>query len=283
MFKTINVHESKPLTSNQVSTLQIPVYGKIQGLMLLFTGNAGALSTVAQLSAQIGQIRLSINGRDIVNATAAQILQGYTALGDNVTVSAGVDGAIELNFGRLLFTDPKVRDLFGFGGRDVSSIQVQVSALTLTAAQVANVQGFTAREAVAENFGSYISFIQYPQTYNAIGEHTVDTLPRDTDTAYLACMVTPGAGVIANSEVRINSAIARERVPAAVNALFNSSNRYSQATGFFNHMFTDGALDAVIPMRGVTDFRIITGFSTAPGGNGYVILPLRWHNFVQKG
>lgn len=268
------VHEQKSLASSQVATLQIPVGSKIQSLGLIFYTSGGVPVTEAQIRAEISLIRLTINGRDVVNAPPAQILDLYEALGPSrVGVNTAVAGVIELNIGRLVFVDPAVRDLVGFGTADVASIQVQVTAGTLSA--IASVKALSQRSPVAENLGTYCKFVNYPQSFNSTGEHTVDTLPRDSNSAYLLTMIDDGAsGTITYSECRLNGMNITEKQDSAISALFASNKGFTQPSGYFCHWFNDGSLMGQLPMKGATDLRFITTFSVAPGAAGYNITPL---------
>jgi len=267
-IKSTNVHEQKALTSGQNATLQIPSYGKIQSLFLHFLTSAGASVTEAQIRAEIGNIRLTLGGKDVVNSDAVTLLDLYEALGVNISESLGVDGVIELNVGRLFYTDPAVRDLFGWGTADVSTIQVQVTAGTLSA--IASVQAYTSREAVNENLGAHSRFIDYPQSFNATGDHTVDTLPRDLDSAYLMVMANDGAsGTITDGESKVNSVNVHEKTPLNINKAFASNSKVVQPAGYFCYTFLDGSLTGRLPMVGVTDLRFKTTFSVAPGAGGY--------------
>lgn len=273
LFQT-QMHEQKAMASGQQTTLQIPVGSKIMSIPLVFLTGAGVPVTEAQIRAEIGNIRLTINGRDIVNASAVQILDLYEFLGSKVSTPAAVAGVVELNVGRLLFVDPMARDAFGIGTQDVANIQVQITAGTLSA--IASVQVGTERMAVGENMGTIASFQNYPVAFNATGDHTYDTLPRDLNSAYLALMVDDGAsGAISHSEVRFNSVTLRERLPSAMNALYCSNKGFAQPAGYFVHAFADGGLSGILPMPGVTDLRVITTFGTAPGAAGYNISTLK--------
>lgn len=272
MFTSQN-HEQKPLTTSTITTLQIPAGGKIQSLALAFYTNAGALVTEAQIRSEITNIRLTLNGQDVVNASPVQILDLYEFMGVHVESPAAVGGVVELNIGRLLFVDPVLKDVFGYGTSDVSSIQVQITAGTLSA--IASVQAVTERTPVNENLGTYCRYINYAQSFNGTGDHTVDTLPRDTNSSYLVLMINDGAsGTITNGEVRVNSQTIREKLDIGVNDLFNSNKGYAQPAGYFVHAFADGTLRGQLPMLGVTDLRFVTTFSVAAGAGGYSITAL---------
>ncbi len=272
LFQT-QLHETKTLNSAAQSTLQVPVGNKIQSLALAFYTSAGALVTEAQIRAEITTIRLSMNGKDIVNAQATTLLNLYEAMSVHVGLPAAVPGTVELNLGRLLFADPVARSYVGFGTADVSSIQVQVTAGTLSA--IASVQVVTQRSAVNEPLDNYCKIISYVQSFNAIATHTCDTLPRDIDTAYLAVLVEPGAsGVMTTGELKINGITITEQILIGLNNLFCSNKGFIQPAGLFVHPMTDGTVAANLPMKGVTDLRLLTGFSTAPGAAGYPVTPI---------
>jgi hypothetical protein len=280
--KTKHVHESKTLTSATDTTLQIPVWGKIHGMSLQFASAAGVVATEAQIRAQIGNIRVSIGGKDILNASATRIFDLYEVLGVNVSAPGSVAGVMELNIGRLLYTDPAARNLMGWGTLDVSSLQITITAGTLDA-NIAAVQAFTSRENIKQNLGAYCKFINYPQTFNAAADHSVDTLPRDTDSDYLLVMVDDGAsGTISHGECRANNNIQQERIPSAVNALNLSNDRMAQPSGYYVYGFADGSLGSKLEMPGITDLRFINTFIVAPGAAGYNIAPLTLHNFPRQ-
>lgn len=280
MIKTFNLHEVKPLTSNQQATIQIPVYGTIHNMILRFA-TASAAATEAEIRAQIGNIRLTFNGRDIVNTTAARLFDLYEALGAQVQENLGVAGNLELNIGRLLFELPEIRDNFAYGTADLTTIQVSVTAGTLTT--IVSVQGITGRTNENRLLGAHSKFIDYPQSFNATGDHTVDTLPRDPDSAYAAILTNSGAsGTITHGEVRVNNTTVQERLPRDTNQLVLSSNRFAQPTGYYFYCFNDTASGSLLPMQGITDLRFITTFSVAPGAAGYVHSALTFNGIISN-
>lgn len=285
MLKTTSVHEQKALASNQTATLQIPVYGKIFNLALQFLLSTGAVASTAQIAAQIGNIRLTINGKDIVNCSAAKLIEVYSMFGAYVQNPAGTNGTLELNLGRLIFDSPAVRDAFGFGTSNVANIQVSVTAGTIAAApnDIVSVQAFTSRTGQSEPLGLYCKLINYPQSFNATGDHTVDTLPRDPDSSYLAVLTDDGsAGAISFGECRVNNVTIIERNPTAINTAMNAQNRLAQPAGTFLYGFCDGDVSSQLPMSGVTDLRFITTFGTAPGAQGYNMTALTINGLPTK-
>jgi hypothetical protein len=261
-------HEEKSLTSSTITTMQIPPGGKIQSLPLYFKQSSGASATEAHIRAEISNIRLAINGQDIINCPAVQLLDMYEIMGVKVQNPAAVAGCLELNIGRLLFANSDIRDLFGFGTADVTSIQVQITAGTLSS--IASVQAYSERDPVAEKLGTYCNVLNFPVNYNAASQHSLDTLPKNADTAYLLLAVQAGAsGVISSSELRVNSVTVREDAPLNVNKQFLSNGRLDQPTGYYVHAFTEGSPKDNLPLFQVSDLRLLNTFSTAPGSGGY--------------
>lgn len=274
-------HEQQGLTSNTTRTLNIPAIYKITSLALRFSTSADADVTEAAIRSEIGNIRLTVNGEDIINATAAELLDLYEALGNKVYNNTGVASVLELLIGRLLYNDPAVRDQFGLGTKNVQSIQIAVTAGTLST--IANVQAYTERKKVDEVQGAYHKFITNAISFNSTGEHTVDTLSRNPTADYLLLMVNDGAsGVISHGEVRVNGQIRQEKTPNAVNNLIVSNANLAPVSGYFIYTFTNGSLNERLPMAGVNDFRILTTFSTAPGAGGYTIGALSVENMPKE-
>lgn len=281
MLKQFQTHEQKTLASSGIATLNIPTGGKIHDFILRFATAADADATVAAIKSEIALIRLTINGKELINASPTKLFDLYSALGQHVNAASGVAGVIELNLGRLVYTDPTLREIIGFGTADVQSIQVAVTAGTLST--IASVQAFTARTPVNENMATHCRYINYPVSFNATGAHTMDTMPRDPDSAYLAVLTDAGAsGTITHSEIKSGSVTIREKHNTSVNKLAVSSAGFAQPSGYHAHLFTDGAIDSRLPMVNVSDLRFINTFSVAPGSGGYNQSALTIHNLQLK-
>ena len=276
-MKIIQAHETKTLTSSTNTTIQVPVGGKLHSIMLRFATSADADVTEAAIRSEIGNIRLTVNGIDLVNATAEKLLDLYEALGVNVGNNTAVASVLELNLGRLLYTDPVARDIFGIGTANVQSVQITVTAGTLST--IANVRAFTGREMVSENLGIFTKYINYPRSFNATGQDTFDTLPREPDASYLMVLTDDGAsGTQTYGEIRVNNINVKDPIPRSINGLSLSNDRLQQPSGYFVYAFTDGNLKSRLPMVGVNDLRFINTFSVAPGAAGYNMSVLTAHN-----
>ena len=288
MMKTFQVGQQLANTSNQTTTLQISTGGKIHQTFLRFNKASNVTNTEAEIRADItGNIRLSFGGIDVVNVLTARLLDIYKMLGNKVGKSATLTaGGMPLNLAPLFYVDPAAKDLVGMGTANVNQIQVQIGCGTITNALT--VQVFTTREATNENLGTYGKLVDYPRNFNSTGDDTVDTLPRNLNSAYLALFVSAGAtGAIASGEIRVNAAPIREKVPFHTNTLLNATYGFDTAAAdaagegaYHAHIFCHGGLSEYLPMKNVTDLRSITNFGTAPGAAGYFSTPLTLENFL---
>jgi len=288
MMKTLQVHQQLANVSNQTTTLQIPTGGKIHDIFLRFNDVSNVTSTETEMRAEVtGNIRLAFGGKDLVNVPMARLLDIYKIMGSRAGMTSTLPaGVLNLNMARLFYDDPKAADLFGLGTADQSSIQVQIGCGTID--DCGTVQAFTTREAVNEKLGAYGKLVDYPRAFNATGDDTIDTLPRNINSAYLALFINAGAsGVIATNECRVNGAVVREKVPFHINQIMNSNAGFISSAAdssgegaYMPVIFAHGALDQYLPMKNVTDLRFITNFSTAPGAAGYFVTPMTLENFV---
>ncbi len=288
MMKTFQVGQQLANVSNQTTTLQISTGGKIHQTFLRFNDVGNVTATETEIRAEItGNIRLSFGGIDVVNVLAARLLDIYKMMGSKVGKSGTLTaGGMPLNLAPLFYVDPAAKDLVGMGTANVNQVQVQIGCGTID--DCGTVQVFTTREAKNENLGTYGKLVDYPKNFNATGDDTHDTLPRNLNSAYLAIFVNAGAsGVISTGEIRVNAAPIREKVPFHTNTLLNACYGFdtdaatsSGEGAYFAHVFCHGGLSEYLPMKNVTDLRSITNFSTAPGVAGYFSTPLTLENFL---
>lgn len=275
-LKHVYVHETKPISAGAVITSSIPAFKTIDDIVLKFL-NSGAAATKANIVAGIGKIALAINGEQVINCDVSQLYDVFEFLGNQVQETTLVN-CISLNLGRLMQKLNWNKDFFSWGCANVQTIQVQVYC-NGTVTGLTDVQFITERRDVDAALGSYIKIINYPQAATSAGYSTVDTLPRDTNDAYLALLVRGNAGaVIASGECTVNGANVIDEVGPDVMTYVSQARGFKSLSGYFNYLFADGSNRGILPMNGVTDLRVKTNFSTAPTGGIYDILALSVKN-----
>ena len=279
-IKKALIHETKSLSANTILTFNVPSFDTIDDIMLEFT-NSGAASTTANIKSSIGKVALNINGEQVINTTITRLFDFYSMLGNEVQQSARPANVVNLNVGRLLFLLPENEDYFAWGCSNINTIQVQVYC-NGTVTGVTDCTLITERRPVQSNLGSYVKLISYPQSMSAAGISTVDTLPRDSNEAYLAVMASQETGgVIASGECVVNGVNIYDNISMNVDSMIVSQRDYAPVTGYFNYLFADRSRRGMLPMIGVTELRLKTNFTTAPTGGVYDLLACTIKNIPQ--
>ncbi len=196
-------------------------------------------------------------------------------LGQEVTQN--ISNSIGLNIGRYLFKDANNEDYFAYGCADIQTIQVQVY-LNAAVTGLTDCQVSTIRRATNSALGSYIKVINYPQTMNSVGISTVDTLPRDSNEAYLSIMAHNGGGTITGGECVVNGNSVIDPVSQKLNDYIVNARGLAAVAGIFNYSFSDGSIKGILPMQGVTELRLKTTFGTAPENGNYDLVAVSIRN-----
>ncbi|MBP3687007.1 MAG: hypothetical protein J6J35_01430 [Alphaproteobacteria bacterium] len=272
--KKILIHESKAISAGTILTYNVPSFDTIDDIVLEFL-NSGAAATKANVLAGVGKIALNINGEQVVNLPIARLYDIYAALGTEVTQN--LTNCIGLNIGRYLFKDSNNEDYFAYGCADIQTIQVQVY-LNSTVTGLTDCQVSTIRRATNQSLGSYIKAINYPQTMNTTGISTVDTLPRDSNEAYLSIMAHNGGGAISGGECVVNGNSVFDPISQSLDDYIVNARGLAAVSGVFNYSFSDGAVKGILPMQGVTELRLKTTFTTAPTNGNYDLVAVSIRN-----
>lgn len=276
-LKKTFIHENKSAAAGAILTYNIPSFDTVDDVLLEFT-NSGAAATLTNIKAAVGKVALSINGEQVINVPFTRLCDVYTSLG--VEVSQNLVNCIGLNIGRYLFKDPNNEDYFSWGCANIQTIQLQVyfnSSIT----GVTDCQVSTVRRSTQSNLGAYIKIINYPQTMASTGISTVDTLPRDSNEAYMCVLANNGGGVISNGECVVNGNNVYDPISQSLDDYIVSARGLGPVTGNFNYSFSDGSIKGILPMLGVTELRLKTTFTTAPTSGTYDLVAVSIRNVPQ--
>ena len=271
--KRIFQHDTKPVSTGAVLTFNIPVFETIDDVILEFT-NSGAAATLANIKSSIGKIAFSINGEQVVNVPFTRLCDVYSSLGNEVAQS--VVNVMGLNISRYLFKDPVIEDYFSYGTANVQTMQLQVYCGTVSG--VTDLSVSTIRRNVIQPLGSFLKIIDYPQNMASTGISTVDTLPRDSNEAYLCILAHNGGGAISQGECVVNGNSIFDPMSQAENNYIVGARGLAAVTDNFNYSFSDGSIKGVLPMQGVTELRLKTTFTTAPTSGTYDLVAVSIKN-----
>lgn len=274
-LKQVFQHDSKPVSAGTVLTFNIPVFSTIDDVILEFS-NSGSAATKANILAAIGKIAFSINGEQVINCPLSSLYDVYASLGNEVTQN--LSNVIGLNVARYLFKDPVTEDFFSWGNIGVQTLQLQVYCKSSTT-KVTDLSISTVRRDINTNLGSFLKIIDYPQNISGAGISSVDTLPRDSNEAYMSVMVYAGTGgVIGSGECIVNGINIFDPMSQAENDYIVSARGLAPVAGVFNYSFSDGSIKSFLPMPNVTELRFKTNFTTAPTAGTYDMVAISIKN-----
>ncbi len=263
MLKTLRKHETKTLYTNSAASLKLPTAGKIHNVWVRLSLD-GVASSLAEITSTISQVRFTIDGQDVVNCSGAHLVSFYNSLATKLANANLDNGVIELNIGRLIYDNGMTRDLVGLGTFDVATMEVQLTSSD--EAVINKAELFSAREGIATaKLGTYPKLYNYPKSFAATGEDTMDTLPRNPKSDYLGVWVLPDAtGVVSEGQLTVNSNNVFDKMPAEVMSQFANERKIAQPAKGLVYLFTNGTNNDRLPMNGVQDMRFVTSFGTAP-------------------
>lgn len=280
-----NFEETKPITAGSMTPFNVNCYDTIRDLLIEFT-NAGAPATLANCLSSISRVVVLINGMNAVDVKLSQIVDLFAYMGTRVN-QATLTNVFSLNMGRLLYQAGILRDDFAWrcgrtGNADptkkISSLVVQIYAgNTVTA--ITDVNLYSIRKNVEADWNdTYIQFNNNVQSFAAVGQSQVNTLPKNAKDLFLLAIAYNGGGVIASGETLVNNVNVARNITLATNNAMNNLEGYGVINGAFVHNYTDGAANSGLLVNDVTsELSVRTTFSTAPS-TSYDMPVLKVHN-----
>lgn len=280
-----NYEESKPITAGTMTPFNVNCYDVIRDLMIEFTNN-GAPASLANCLSSIDRVVVLINGMNAVDVKLSQIVDLFTYLGTRVNQTT-LTNVFSLNIGRLLYSAGLVRDEFAWrcgklGNTDptkkISSLVVQIFAGT-TVTDITDVNLYSIRKNVQADWDDcYVQFNNNVQSFAAVGQSQVNTLPKNANDLFLLAIAYNGGGVIASGETLINNVNIARNISIATNNAMNNLDGYGVISGAFVHNYTDGLANSGLLVNDVTsELSVRTTFTTAPS-TSYDLPVVKIHN-----
>lgn len=280
-----NLEESKPITAGAVTTFNVNSFNVIKDLYLEFT-NSGAAATLANCKAGISNVKVLLNGINILDVSISQINDLFTFLGTRVQQTA-LTNVFSLNLGRMLYRFGMVRDEFAWrcGRQGETNPSKKISSLIVQVTAAAEVDGITDVSLYSERLDveaewndSYIQFNNNFQTFTGTGQSQVNTLPKNAEDLFLLAIAYNGGGTISQGETLINNQNISRTVSLAVNNAINNLEGYGVIDGAFVHNFMTGSLNSGLFVNDITsELSVRTTFTKAPTA-GYDMPVLKIHN-----
>lgn len=265
--KTIKQAGVIGIAAGAKATARIPCTGTHYALFLRCLTAGGVALTRAQMIADVGNIILRINGKQILEATATFLLDRQKYYTDSIS-AGNVSGIIPIFFTLPhLESDPE-RRVLGWGMQGVDSFEVEVNILGV--AQLATMEVYSEVSDEVRAFGRHIRIRKFPNVYALTGLQEVNNLAREDGLVdYVALHIeTPGAAVISKVTVKVNNVSIIDNEPSDMNQVrLEFAKRNPQALYHHIDFGLRDDLGSVLPMAGVTDFRQELTWATAAPNN----------------
>lgn len=250
-----------------VST-QLPLGMTYYGLMLnIYSGSTP--TTVANIKAGIGEIRVMVDGKVIMQVTATELLmlQLYYGAANNV---ANVAGCLPIYFSRWWQELPFFEELLAWGTADVQQLSVEID-LNGTITGIANID-VTAivTGGMGRKFGMYRQMKRFPITIGATGTFEYSNLPtygRDARVGYAALHIPDGSGTQDSYTIITNGNDLYQDIVPPVHQVLSTVKDRTPQSGYLSIPFDQDDLpSSYLTVAGLTDFRQqITYSGSAPG------------------
>ena len=280
-----NFEESKPITAGAMTPFNVNCYDTIRDLVVEFVNN-GAPATLANCLSSINRVVVLINGMNAVDVKLSQIVDLFTFLGTRVNQTT-LTNVFSLNIGRLLYAAGLLRDEFAWrcgklGTTDptkkISSLVVQIYA-GATVTNITDVNLYSIRKNVEADWNdTYVQFNNNVQSFAAVGQSQVNTLPKNANDLFLLAIAYNGGGVIESGETLINNVNVARNISIATSNAMNNLDGYGVISGAYVHNYTDGMANSGLLVNDVTsELSVRTTFSTAPS-TSYDLPVVKIHN-----
>lgn len=262
------------IAANAVLTSELPKSGTYYGLPLSML-DGGVDETVAEIIAEVSEVRISVNGVDILEASAATIISLYSYYhgGFNASELAGV---LPIRFARDHMPINAQAEVFGLGMVGVNSFILEIT-MGGTVNDIDQIQVRAEKRDIDQPMGQHVRLQKFPRVFPSTGLQEVTDLPIEANAGVLAfhieydssAMTSPtlltDVSVIVNDTevIKLTETMAqylaekagREwQVDSTTKSLFSIDfGLFNDLTGFLSH-------------EGLTDLRLqLTWAGTAPG------------------
>lgn len=266
------------IAANALATADVPEQGEYFDNLLRCLDSTGAEVSVANMKADITNLRALINGETIIDAPAEVLLmlQNYYYAAQNSGGDVNAAGQLPLLYSRNFYKNSIEGDVFGLGMGDVNSFNLEVTcgASVATAAHISKIENRGVRSEVSAPIGQHVRLQKFPQNFASTGFEEITDLPREPNVGVLAYHIFYDDSTTDLDEVTliVNSSELIKLTKQDVITLAEKSGRTPQFDAAGNSIFTidfalSNDLTGYLDQRGIQDLRIRTDWSTAAPGN----------------
>lgn len=279
MFKNVKkLPDFTGIAASALATANVPESGEYFDNLLRCLDSTGAEVSVANMKADITNLRAMINGETIIDASAEVLLmlQNYYYAAQNAAGDVNAAGQLPLMYSRGFYSTEQEGNVFGLGMANVDSFSLEVTcgASVATAGHISKIENRGVRTETSVNIGQHVRLQKFPQNFGSTGEEEVTDLPTEPNVGTLAYHIFYDDSTTDLEEVTliVNSSELIKVTKQDVITMQEKSGRTPQFDAAGNSIFSidfalSNDLTGYLDHRGIQDLRIRTKWGTAAPGN----------------
>lgn len=246
------------VAANNTITINLPLGSTYIAIYARVLDGSGVETSVANMKSSLGNVKLTVDGEDITNATATELLD--IDFYDTLASRAGMLPVYRT------FTDARdvaSMDKLSLGTRDNKTGQIQI-VLGGTLTSVSSVELWAIQTQVQRPQGAHIRLLKYPRSFSGTGEVQVSDLPRIPGSLLLDLHLNTATNV-SYAAMRINGFVTHNNVPVSVMQRNADISGKVPQTGYYHfELATFQTAANGLPMDGVNDFAVTPNFTVSP-------------------
>lgn len=264
------------IAANATLTSELPKVGSYAGLTLNCR-DGGVEETIANIIAEVDNVRLALNGTDILDESAATLVSLYSYYHGGLN-AAEIAGVLPIRFAQDYMQNNAFAETFNLG---MDGIQSHILEVTMagTVANVDQMRIFAEKRDIKSPLGQHVRVKSFPRSFGSTGTQEITDLPLEQLAATKAFHIEYDAsGSVAIDEVRVvvNNTEKIRLTPALMQYYVEKSGRESQHDSTANSLFhipfdLVNDVTGYLAHNGVSDLRIQIDWSGAAPGTFKII------------
>lgn len=262
-----------PVTASGKASANLPAFGVYHAIHLVCT-DGGAAVSVANILADITNVKLTLDGRTAFEASAAAIQKLQEAQYFKLADVAPIAGVLRIPLSPDHLTNQNVANALGWGmgGVNVFQLELTFGASVATAGHVDAIAVYVERTQPTQALGAHRELLRVERNFTGSGDQEITDIPftLDEKTAGLHLLYDGSAAVINTVELLLNNDTVQTFEPLISRSILESRGRKYMVTAAANSLFQlafdlsnddSGFLDHSI----LEDLRLRVNWSAAPG------------------
>jgi hypothetical protein len=231
-LKQLRAKDFQNVSNGAVATSEVPLGGTIHRLRMRVLDSSGDEISVANLKTYITDIKLTLSGVTIWEATAKVLLaleQFYKQNGGHTNQA----GMIPIEFSNPVLATHLFRSTYALGTAGQTALQVSAK---IASANVSSIELYYDVTPDVQTPGLHKRLLRFDQSFASTGVHTITDLPRDIDTGYMALHITGYAAtaVVTQVELILDGRTIFQELPEEVLEAGYSEVGRNKQTDFFH-------------------------------------------------